>query len=491
VELLPVFQFDEQEAPEGLTNYWGYNPVSFFAPHCGYSSCQDPLGVLDDFRDMVKALHRAGIEVILDVVYNHTAESDHAGPTLCFKGLENSIYYILEDGGARYANFSGTGNTLNANQSMVRRLILDSLHYWVEEMHVDGFRFDLASILSRDEKGRPLADPPIVWDIETDPVLAGTKLIAEAWDAAGLYQVGTFVGDRWKEWNGQFRDDVRSFLRGDDGTVSKLAARFLASPDLYAHEEREPEQSINFITCHDGFTLNDLVSYNRKHNEANNEGNRDGHDHNLSWNYGIEGPTDDPEIDQLRNRQIKNFYVVTLLALGVPMLLMGDEVRRTQEGNNNAYCQDNEISWFDWTLLEKHNELFRFVKSLIRFRLGLSIYRYDRGLSLVQLLRQSGLRWHGVKLNWPDWSHHSHSLAFSVQGQRGSFHLILNAYWEPLDFQLPPPPPGSLNGWRRVIDTALESPEDFCPWNEAPVVEGSTYLAQPRSVVLLVAAATR
>jgi isoamylase len=491
VELLPVFQFDEQEAPEGLTNYWGYNPVSFFAPHCGYSSRQDPLGVLDEFRDMVKALHRAGIEVILDVVYNHTAESDHTGPTFCFKGLENSAYYILEDGGARYANYSGTGNTLNSNQSMVRRLILDSLHYWVEEMHVDGFRFDLASILSRDEKGRPLADPPIVWDIETDPVLAGTKLIAEAWDAAGLYQVGSFVGDRWKEWNGQFRDDVRSFLRGDEGTVNKLAARFLASPDLYAHEEREPEQSINFVTCHDGFTLNDLVSYNRKHNEANNEGNRDGHDQNLSWNCGLEGPTDTPEIEELRARQVKNFYAVTLLSLGVPMLLMGDEVRRSQEGNNNAYCQDNEISWFDWALLDEHRDLFRFVKGLIRFRLGLSIYRHDRGLSLVQLLRQSGIRWHGVKLNWPDWSHQSHSLAFSVQGQRGSFHLIMNAYWEPLDFQLPPPPPGSPDGWRRVIDTALESPEDFCPWDEAPTIEGSTYLAQPRSVVLLLAVGAR
>jgi glycogen operon protein len=488
VELLPVFQFDEQEAPEGLTNYWGYNPISFFAPHSGYSSHQDPLGVLDEFRDMVKALHRAGIEVILDVVYNHTAESDHTGPTLCFKGLENSLYYILEEGRARYANFSGTGNTLNANQSMVRRLILDSLHYWVEEMHIDGFRFDLASILSRDEEGRPLANPPIVWDIETDPVLAGTKLIAEAWDAAGLYQVGTFVGDRWKEWNGQFRDDVRSFLRGDSDTVTKLAARFLASPDLYAHEEREPEQSINFVTCHDGFTLNDVVSYNRKHNSANREGNRDGNDHNLSWNCGTEGPTYDPKIERLRNRQIKNFFTVTLLALGVPMLLMGDEVRRTQQGNNNAYCQDNEISWFDWTLLDKQADIHHFVKRLIRFRQGLSIHREDRGLSLVQLLHQSGLRWHGVRLDWPDWSYQSHSVAFSVRGQRGSFHLIMNAYWEPLEFELPPPPPSSPGGWRRVIDTALESPEDICPWDEAPVMEGSTYLAQSRSVVLLLAA---
>jgi isoamylase len=491
VELLPVFHFDELEAPKGLTNYWGYNPVSFFAPHSGYSSRQDPLGVLDEFRDMVKALHRAGIEVILDVVYNHTAEGDHMGPTFCFKGLENNIYYILEDGGARYADYSGTGNTLNANQSMVRRLILDSLHYWVEEMHVDGFRFDLASILSRDEEGHPLANPPILWDIETDPVLAGTKLIAEAWDAAGLYQVGSFVGDHWKEWNGQFRDDVRAFLKGDPGTVSKMAARFLASPDLYAHEEREPEQSINFVTCHDGFTLNDVVSYNRKHNEANREGNRDGNDYNLSFNYGVEGPTDDLEIERLRNRQVKNFFTITLLSLGVPMLLMGDEVRRTQWGNNNAYCQDNEISWFDWMLLDKHADIHRFVKHLIRFRLGLSVFREERGLSLVQLLRQSGLRWHGVKLDWPDWSYHSHSLAFSVQGRRGRFHLILNSYWEPLEFELPPPPANSPDGWRRVIDTYLESPEDICPWTDAPPVEGTTYLAQPRSLVLLIAANAR
>jgi glycogen operon protein len=442
---------------------------------------------MKEFRDMVKALHQAGIEVILDVVYNHTAEGDESGPTFCLKGLENSAYYILDADGGSYTDFSGTGNTLNANHSMVRRMILDSLHYWVEEMHVDGFRFDLASILSRDESGRPLANPPILWDIETDPVLAGTKLIAEAWDAAGLYQVGSFIGDRWKEWNGQFRDDVRRFFRADEHTVPKLASRFLASPDLFAHEEREPEQSINFVTCHDGFTLHDLVSYNDKHNEPNKEGNQDGHDQNLSWNCGVEGPTGDAEIERLRNRQVKNFLAVTLLALGVPMLLMGDEVRRTQRGNNNAYCQDNETSWFDWTYLDRHADIRRFVKKLIRFRLGLSLFREDRSITLAELLQQTRLTWHGVRLDQPDWGAESHSLAFTVQGGRGLFHIILNAYWQPLEFELPSPPVGSRKGWQRVIDTFLESPEGFCEQAQAPVVADSRYLAQPHSVVLLVA----
>jgi len=487
VELLPVFQFDEQDAPMGLTNYWGYTPVSFFAPHCGYSFCQEPLKPLDEFRDMVKALHKARIEVILDVVYNHTAEGGVDGPTFCFKGLENDVYYMLQDDKAHYADYSGTGNSLNANHSMVRRLILDSLHYWVEEMHVDGFRFDLASILSRDRYGKPLANPPILWDIEDDPVLAGTKLIAEAWDAAGLYQVGSFIGDHWKEWNGQFRDDVRSFMRGDQGKVYSVAQRFFASPDLYGHEDREPEQSINFITSHDGFTINDLVSYNQKYNLANKEGNRDGSDYNLSWNYGVEGPTDDPQIEGLRNRQVKNLLLMNMMSLGVPMLLMGDEVRRTQRGNNNAYCQDNEISWLDWTLLERHADIHRFLKRLIRLRSRLDVFKYDHKLSLTQLLQQAQIEWHGVKLYQPDWGYNSHSIAFSVWGRRELFHVILNAYWKPLEFELPPAPGGSQGGWHRIIDTYLEPPDDFCYWSEAPIVEGLTYLARERSAVVLVA----
>ncbi len=369
VELLPVFQFDSQDCPPGRVNYWGYAPVSFFSPHQAFSSRQDPLGPVDEFRDMVKALHRAGIEVILDVVYNHTAEGDHQGPTLSFRGLDNGIYYILEQDRSRYANYTGCGNTLNANNPIVRRMIVDSLRYWVEEMHVDGFRFDLASILTRDASGHVLANPPVLWDIESDPLLAGTKMIAEAWDAAGLYQVGGFVGDSWKEWNGRFRDDARSFFRGEEGSVARFADRLLGSPEIYGHEEREPEQSVNFVTCHDGFTLNDLVSYNQKHNEANGEDNRDGADDNRSWNCGVEGPTDDPEVEKLRNRQVKNFLAVTMLSLGVPMILMGDEVRRTQSGNNNAYCQDNEISWFDWTLVTKHADVHRFVTLLSARRL--------------------------------------------------------------------------------------------------------------------------
>jgi glycogen operon protein len=488
VELLPVFQFDSQDCPSGRINYWGYAPVSFFAPHQAYSSREDPLGPVDEFRDMVKALHRAGIEVILDVVFNHTAEGDHQGPTLSFRGLDNSIYYTLQRDRSYYSNYTGCGNTLNANNPIVRRLIVDSLRYWVEEMHVDGFRFDLASILTRDASGHVLANPPVLWDIESDPRLAGTKMIAEAWDAAGLYQVGGFIGDSWKEWNGRFRDDARSFFRGEEGSVARFADRLLGSPEIYGHEEREPEQSINFVTCHDGFTLNDLVSYNKKHNEANGENNRDGSDDNRSWNCGAEGPTDDPEVEKLRNRQVKNFLTVTMLSLGMPMILMGDEVRRTQRGNNNAYCQDNEISWFDWTLVAKHADVLRFVTLLNARRLLRDAEHERRRLSLNQMLRQAKTAWHGVKLNQPDWSPSSRSVAFTakIPKEKLLFHLILNAYWEPLDFELPGA--GDGNPWRRWIDTALDSPNDIVEWRSSPSLEGSDYLAEPHSVVVLFAA---
>jgi isoamylase len=489
VELLPVFQFDPHDAPFGLVNFWGYSPISFFAPHAAYSSRQDPLGPLDEFRDMVKALHRAGIEVILDVVFNHTSEGSHKGPTFCYRGFANDVYYTLAPDGS-YIDHSGCGNTLNANHHVVRRLIIDSLHYWVKEMHVDGFRFDLASILSRDGEGRPLKNPPIIWDIESDPALAGIKLIAEAWDAGGLYQVGSFIGDSWKEWNGEFRDDVRSFMKGDNGTISRFVARLLASPDIYGHQEREPEQSINFVTCHDGFTLNDLVSYDRKHNEANGELNLDGASSNVSWNCGVEGPTDNPAIEELRNRQVKNFLAVTLLALGTPMILMGDEARRTQQGNNNAYCQDNEIGWFDWGLLERHPDVHRFTKLLIASRLMHDATTAGQ-LTLNQLLSQARLEWHGVRLGAPDWSHESHSIALTAWGanRRVVFHYLVNAYWKPLTFSLPSPKKLPGGTWHRWIDTSRATPEDISPWEAMPVVSGTSLRLIGRSLVVLVATA--
>jgi len=491
VELLPVFQFDRQDCPPGLVNYWGYSPVSFFAPHAGYSSRQDALGPVGEFRDLVKALHRAGIEVILDVVYNHTAEGNAEGPTLSYRGLANEVYYILDKDRAQYANYSGTGNTLNANQPIVRRMILDSLRYWVVDMHVDGFRFDLASILARDETGCPLENPPVLWDIESDPVLAGTKLIAEAWDAAGLYQVGSFVGDSWKEWNGRFRDDIRRFIKADTGTVRSLAQRVLGSPDIFGHQEREPEQSINFVTCHDGFTLNDLVSYNNKHNEANGERSRDGVDENLSWNCGVEGATEDATVERLRRRQIKNLFVILLISVGTPMLQMGDEMRRSQRGNNNAYCQDNEVSWLDWSLLERHRDLYRFAQKSIAHRLNWmgSSSQVSAELSLNELLSSAEIDWHGVRIGSPDWANDSHSIAFTLRSGRYRLplwlHVMFNAYWEALDFDLPPIPATAVAGWQRWIDTSLESPGDIIDPLAAPGVPGTLYRVAPRSVAAL------
>jgi isoamylase len=491
VELLPVFQFDATDAPDGRRNYWGYQPVSFFAPHQAYSSRPDALGALDEFRDMVKALHRAGIEVILDVVFNHTTEGGHTGPTLSYRGLANEFYYILQHDKSLYADFSGCGNTLNANQPIVRRLIQDSLRYWVTQMHVDGFRFDLASILSRDETGQPLQNPPVLWDIESDPLLAGTKLIAEAWDAAGLYQVGSFVGDAWQEWNGRFRDDVRRFWRGDERTVPALATRLLGSPDLFAHEEREAEQSINFVTCHDGFTLNDQVSYNAKHNEANGEHNRDGCSNNLSWNCGVEGPTDDPRVDALRSRQVKNFLTVLMLSAGTPMLLMGDEMRRSQGGNNNAYCVDDDGSWLDWRLLDRHADLRRFVSQLAAFRIRPEVVDESTRYTLNQLLQWARIDWHGVAPGQPDWSDHSHSLAFTARTPHWRFavHGIFNAHWEPLTFELPRGADEPYR-WQRLVNTALPSPDDVCTLDEAPPVAGC-YPVQARSCVVLVSRLTQ
>ena len=484
VELMPVQQFDSQEAP-GLSNYWGYQPIAWFAPHRAYSSRTDPSGPVDEFRDMVKALHRAGIEVILDVVFNHTAEDDETGPTLSLRGLDNPTYYLLDSNQpACYVDYTGCGNTINGNETIVRRMILDCLRHWVQHMHVDGFRFDLASILSRGEDGQPLKDPPLLWDIETDPILANTKIIAEAWDAAGLYQVSTFVGDRWAVWNGQYRDNVRRFVKSDAGLVSKLADSLMGSANLYRQPERDPNRSVNFITAHDGFTLNDLVSYNEKHNEANGEGNTDGSNDNFSWNCGAEGPTDDAAIEALRLRQIKNFLTILLMSQGRPMLLMGDEVRRTQHGNNNAYAQDNEIAWFDWNDVDRHRDLWRFASSLIHFYQQSPIFRDRRFWSEPG---GTDVTWHGVHLNQPDYGYDSHSLALELAhpDSQAHWHIMLNAYWEPLDFDLPELPPGQQ--WHRLVDTALASPDDFCNLPPVVPIDKHQYRAQARSSVVLIA----
>jgi isoamylase len=492
VELLPIFHFDHLDAPPGKVNYWGYSPLSFFAPHAAYSSRKDVMGPITEFRDMVKALHRADIEVILDVVFNHTTEGDENGPTLSYRGFDNEAYYMLAPDPAHYMNFSGCGNTLNSNHPIARRMILDSLRYWVREMHVDGFRFDLASILSRDEAGRPEPNPPVLLDIESDPVLASTRLIAEAWDPGGLYQVGNFVGDSWLEWNGRFRDDVRSFLKGEPGMVPNLSKRLLGSPDLFEHEDREPEESINFLTCHDGFTLNDLCSYDGKHNEANGEGNRDGADDNRSWNCGAEGPTDEPAVEALRNRQVKNALAILMISVGTPMLLMGDEVRRTQKGNNNAYCQDDPLSWFDWALVEKHADVRRFAKLLIEGRLHLRL-KDGEERTLNQLLRQTRAEWHGTRLHDPRWEDaQSRVLAATFHDPLGKYalHAMFNAHWESHEFELPGRTDGQPRLWHRWVDTALPSPQDISRWKDAPHVSAPRYRVEPRATVFLVSAPT-
>lgn len=482
IELLPVQQFDPFDAPPGRINYWGYSPIAFFAPHNAYASSNDPVEQVKEFKDMVKALHKAGIEVILDVVFNHTAEGNEKGPTLSFKGIENAAYYMLPDEHKGYfCDFTGTGNTLNANHSVVRRMILDCLSMWVQEMHVDGFRFDLASVLARDERGNILENPPLLWQIESDPRLASVKIIAEAWDIKG-YQLGDFVGDKWAEWNGKFRDDIREFIKSSPGKIRVLADRIMASPNVFGNILRDPNRSINFITCHDGFTLNDLISYNHKHNEANNEDNRDGHNDNHSWNHGVEGPTDDPEIENLRIRQIKNALTILMISQGTPMLSMGDEIRRTQMGNNNAYCQDNEISWFPWHQVDKEKDLLSFVKKLIEFNIDTSFFQEDLYWSSPDGIH---IRWHGTTLDQPDWSHDSRSLAFTLYhpDHNNHLHVMLNAYWEDLTFELPPLP--GRSSWHRIIDTNLSAPDDCTPLSRAAKVEGTTYRVNSRSVVVL------
>jgi glycogen operon protein len=485
IELMPVQQFDVQDVPAGPSNYWGYQPVAMFAPHSPYSSRRDRLGAVEEFKDLVKALHRAGIEVILDVVFNHTAEGGPDGPLLSLRGLDNLTYYLVSrDSGAPYHDFTGTGNTVNANETIVRRLILDCLRYWVEHMHVDGFRFDLASVLSRGKDGVPLRDPPILLDIESDPVLAGTQIIAEAWDADGLNQVATFVGDRWAVWNGAYRDHVRRFVKGDAGQASAFADCLTGSAQLFGQPGRDPLRSINFVTAHDGFTLNDLVTYNTKHNMANGEGDRDGTHFNDSWNCGVEGPSGDPEVEALRRRQIRNFLVALLVSQGRPMLLMGDEVRRTQDGNNNAYCQDNETSWYDWDVTVREADLLCFVRKALLYRKG-SVLFADR--NFWGQTGSAAVTWHGRELHRPDFGADSHALAVELTHPRSieHLHIVFNAAWEALDFALPPLPDG--HRWHRLIDTAQPSPHDFADTPGPLGQHQDRYQVAPRSAVVLIA----
>jgi isoamylase len=459
VELMPVQEFCEYEiglnTGKPLRNYWGYNPVALFAPKASYAAGNDVHAALTEFKTMVRELHRAGIEVILDVVFNHTAEGGELGPTFSFRGLDNTIYYLVEPDTGRYIDYTGCGNTLNCNHPVVRSLIIDCLRQWVSNFHVDGFRFDLASVLGRDTEGRLLANPPLLEQIAEDPLLHHTKLIAEAWDLGGAFQVGRFPGHRWAEWNSRFRDDVRRFWRGDPGMSGAFATRLCGSADLYQSQHESPVNSVNFVTCHDGFTLNDLVSYARKHNEANGEGNRDGTSENYSENNGAEGPSDDGAIESLRLRQIKNFFVTLLASRGVPMLLGGDEFRRTQQGNNNAYCQDNEISWYDWQLAQRHAGLQRFVSRLIALRKAHPV------LSAEAFYGEADIRWFGVEGRAPEWHGRENRLGCmvfeDVGGSPSAICLLFNAAFRPCRFVLPSPPAGK---WRIAADTAQSSPAD-------------------------------
>jgi glycogen operon protein len=493
VELLPIFDFDETAVlrivdGKPLHNYWGYSTIGYFAPQSSYCLQPESGGHLREFRDLVKALHKADIEVILDVVFNHTDEGNHQGPTYSFRGIDNRAYYLLVPWALQYyIDYSGCGNTFNCNHPIAAKMIVECLHYWVQEAHVDGFRFDEGSILSRGEDGAPSARPPLVWHIELDESLADTKVIAEAWDAAGLYQIGHFPGDRWGEWNGRYRDDVRRFVRGDPAVVGAIASRLGGSADIYQERGGSPMNSVNFVTCHDGFTLNDLVSFNEKHNEANGEDNRDGINDNLSWNCGAEGDSADPNIDSVRNRQVRNFMAILLLSRGVAMFVAGDEIRRSQKGNNNAYCQDNEISWFDWTLVNKHSELLRFCRRMIGFRKMHPALRRDQFFN--GSVNERGLKdvsWHGTKLNSPGWDDAgARALAMTLAGFGGDsdLHVMFNMFWESLDFELPIVPG---RRWRLALDTAQLSPHDIADPGTEPDVLGNTCRVAGRSVVVLV-----
>ena len=486
VELMPVQEFDEEHntrvnprTGERLKNFWGYDPLGFFAAKASYASVRRPGAQVLEFQEMVRAFHRAGIEVILDVVFNHTGEGSELGPTVCFRGVDNAIYYWLADDRRYYRNFTGTGQTVNASHPVVRDLILDALRYWVMELHVDGFRFDLASVLGRDARGVVRADAPLLERIAEDPILRDAKLIAEAWDAAGAYQVGSFSHSRWAEWNGRFRDDVRRFWRGDAGLVGAFASRICGSADLYAHSGKGPECSVNFVTCHDGFTLNDLVSYARKHNEENGEGGRDGSNDNHSAAYGEEGPSTDPAVEQVRERQIRNFVLTLAVSRGVPMILGGDEFRRTQRGNNNAYCQDNDTSWVDWSLASRHAGLVRFVRQALALRRAHPVLRAE------SFYTSADVEWRTPDGSSPAWNDPAaHSLGCLVHASNGpDLFLMFHAGLQPATFALP----AAAHRWTAVLDTAHPSLDADPLGAGAPLVHHGRYTLPPRSAAVLVA----
>jgi isoamylase len=502
IELLPIYEFDEfegshvlPETGETLFNFWGYSTLGFFAPKAGYAAT-GKLGMqVDEVKALVKELHRAGIEVFLDVVFNHTAEGNERGPTISFRGIDNKTYYMLTPEGY-YFNFSGTGNTLNCNNPIVRNMVLDCLRYWASEYHIDGFRFDLAAILGRDQNGAPLSNPPLLETLAYDPVLAKCKLIAEAWDAGGLYQVGSFPAfGRWAEWNGKYRDTLRRFLKGEEGLVGDMGQRLQASPDLYQALGRGASASINFITCHDGFTLADLVSFNEKHNLANGESNNDGTNDNLSWNCGAEGWTEDPGINFLRQKQIKNALAMLLMSQGVPMILMGDEIGRSQQGNNNAYCHDSELSWMDWRQVESNAGLLRFCQASIHFRRAHAVLRNRYHFSNRDYVGSgyADITWHGTQAWGADWSGTSRTLAFLLDGHHargGTEHddfvyVAMNMHWDSHVFELPGLPEGSA--WHVFANTGVAAPEDIWqPGAEPLLSDQHAMVLSDRSVCILV-----
>jgi isoamylase len=497
VELLPIYEFDEwennrrhPETGELLLNYWGYSTVAFFAPKAGYAATGELGMQVDELKTTIKELHRNGIEVVLDVVFNHTAEGDHRGPMISFRGIDNQAYYMLTPEGYYY-NFSGCGNTLNCNHPVARNMVIDCLRYWAAEYHIDGFRFDLASILGRDQGGAPLSNPPLLESLAFDPVLSKCKLIAEAWDAGGLYQVGSFPAyGRWAEWNGKYRDSIRRFIKGDEGVAGEIATRIQGSPDLYWY--RGPTASTNFITCHDGFTLRDLVSYNGKHNEANGENNNDGGNDNNSWNCGWEGESTDPAVNELRVRQMKNAATILMMSQGVPMILMGDEIGRTQKGNNNAYCHDNEYSWMDWDLAEANADLLRFFRKIIAFRHAHPAVRRSRFFEHRDI-RGTGaadITFHGLQPFAPDYSDWSRCLAFMLSGPNANepdddIYVAMNMYWEALPFRLPRS--CTESPWKIAINTFMPPPQDIFDRGSGPSLDHGEIIVGPRSIIVLTA----